>query len=196
MFCDFKRLVLFVIILLTLVGCVGVDSKTYYAGYYDQKLFDQRLAASKSTLSQQELLDETKLAEQGNAKAQLLVGLYYLTGSPSPVIADLVKAIYWVRRSAQQGNPDGQRWLGSLYRFGIGVPQDSSQELFWYTKAAESGDHIAQNILGFKYFYGVGVSYDNNRALEFWKKSANSGNVTAKTHLDNYYKQLQEQNNR
>ncbi len=62
MFSDFKRLVLFVIILFTLVGCVGVDSKKYYADYYDQKLFDQRLAASKSTLSRQELLDETKLA--------------------------------------------------------------------------------------------------------------------------------------
>lgn len=114
MFSYFKKLVLFVIILLILVGCAGVDHKKYYADhYYDNSMFIQQLAADNSKLSQQEFLDAAKLAEQGDAKAQFLIGRSYLIGSP--VIADLVKASYWVRKSAEQGDPDGQRLLGSLY---------------------------------------------------------------------------------
>ncbi len=193
MFYNTKRLILLIIISLTLVGCVGMDPKKDAELKNDNLntiIKSLSLSDSKIKVNQHEFSDAIKLAEQGEAKAQLNVGLSYLHGAP--VTTDLAKASYWLQKSAEQGNLDGQRLLGTLYRFGIGVFQDSSQELFWYTKAAENGDYKAQIILGYKYYYGIGVSKDVNRALELWKKSADSENedaqVFAQIFLDGHYK--------
>jgi hypothetical protein len=47
----------------------------------------------------------------------------------------------WFEQQAQQGNPVAQYGLGHMYRYGIGVQQDTGQAIHWYQLAA------AQNYL-------------------------------------------------
>src|SRR6202011_2624153 len=58
---------------------------------------------------------------------------------------------------AQNGNPEGQAYLGYLYAMGRGVPQDYTQAAIWYRRAAEQGHSGAQYELGLLYDKGQGV---------------------------------------
>ena len=75
------------------------------------------------------------LAEQGDARAQILIGKMYHEGRGVPW--DEVEAVRWYRRAAEQGHADAQFMLGMRYVGGLGVPQDYSEMLFWYYRAAQ-----------------------------------------------------------
>ena len=61
-------------------------------------------------------------------------------------------ALAQLQTAAQSGDANAQLWLGVMYNFGQGVPQDYAQALSWYRKAAEQGYADAQ--------YNLGVMYD------------------------------------
>ncbi len=81
------------------------------------------------------------LAEQGDASAQLRVGLLYAQGKGVP--PDQKKAFTWIRLAADQGLHDAQYFLGLLYEHGKGIPQDFIQAHKWYNLAGVNGDEIA-----------------------------------------------------
>ena len=58
---------------------------------------------------------------------------------------------------AQQGHAKAQYWLGKMYDFGEGIPQDYAEAVKWYRRAAEQGIAEAQNNLGYMYGNGHGV---------------------------------------
>src|SRR5208337_376285 len=62
------------------------------------------------------------LAEQGNALAQLGLGVMYVNGHG--VSQDYAQAVIWYRKAADQGNGRAQLGLGLMYANGHGVPQD------------------------------------------------------------------------
>ena len=76
------------------------------------------------------------LADQGNAKAQTLLGLMYAEGSG--VAQSYAEAMRWYRRAADQGDYNAQMFIGFLYRDGNGVPQDYVQSYLWLNLAAQS----------------------------------------------------------
>jgi TPR repeat protein len=78
------------------------------------------------------------LAEQGDANAQLLLGILYDKGLFGP--HDSVDALLWFEKAAAQGNANAQVWLGALYEAGKGVPQDFVQAYKWYTLGEANGD--------------------------------------------------------
>ena len=88
------------------------------------------------------------LADQGNARAQRLLGMMYNAGWGVP--KDDAEAVKWFRRAANQGDGDAQASLGAEYRNGTGVPQDYVHAYMWFILAAqteEPGVNItAQNI--------------------------------------------------
>jgi TPR repeat protein len=88
---------------------------------------------------------------------------------------------------AQQGNPDAQFSLGSIYFAGQGVPQDYSQAAQWYRKAAEQGYAYAQSNLGFLYENGYGVPQDYGQAVQWYRKAAEQGFANAQNNLGNLY---------
>ena len=45
------------------------------------------------------------------------------------------EALYWIEKSAEQGDAVGEDNLGFMYLKGLGVPQDSQEALYWYNKA-------------------------------------------------------------
>src|SRR5450759_299058 len=86
------------------------------------------------------------LAEQGNADAQLKLGVMYDHGEG--VRQDYKGAVKWFRLAADQGNADAQFYLGVMYDNGQGVPRDYKESVKWYQLAARQGNPYAQFNLG------------------------------------------------
>jgi TPR repeat protein len=103
------------------------------------------------------------LAQQGDAKAQALVGLINYRGSRD-MPRDLNEAANWFRRAAEQGNASGQFYLGTMCYQGQGVPQDYAEAAKWYRLAAEQGDPEAQYSLGVMYARGEAGQTDQVQA--------------------------------
>jgi TPR repeat protein len=104
-------------------------------------------------------------AEQGDAEAQVWVGLIYLNGWG--VKKNYAEALTWLQKSAAQGFASAQGRIGSMYKRGWGVPQNDAEAVLWYRKAAEGGDTDAQNVIGLAYALGEGVPKDYVRALSW-----------------------------
>jgi TPR repeat protein len=126
-----------------------------------------------------------KAADQGDAKAQFIVGTLYFTGQGVP--QDYVQSAAWLRKSAEQGDADAQNGLGLLYDLGQGVPQDYSQAVEWYRKAADQGLPAAQFSLGFRYAHGHGVTQDYAQAATWYRRAADQGNAKAQNNLGDLY---------
>ena len=57
------------------------------------------------------------------------------------------QAVYWFRKSANQGFDDAQYILGLCYHDGEGVTQNTQQAVYWLRKAAEQGHEGAKEAL-------------------------------------------------
>ena len=112
------------------------------------------------------------LAEQGDARAQHLLGAMYDNGRG--VTQDYTEAAKWYRLAAEQGVAKAQIILGAMYGFGEGVPQDYAEEAKWYRLAAEQGDARAQHLLGAMYGFGEGVPQDYVQAHMWFNLAAAS----------------------
>ena len=77
------------------------------------------------------------LAKQGDARAQVALGLLYYFGTG--VTEDHGQAAKWYRLAAEQGEAIAQFGLGSLYHHGQGVPQDFKTAHMWYNLATSNG---------------------------------------------------------
>jgi TPR repeat protein len=125
-------------------------------------------------------------ANSGDAGAELLVGLAYLTGdSENP--EDYTQAALWFRKSAEQGNVAAQSGLGLLYYAGKGVPKDSARAAVWFRKAADQGDTRSQVAVGVLYRDGDGVVQDSGQALVWFRKAADQGDAEAEFNLGLIY---------
>jgi TPR repeat protein len=94
-------------------------------------------------------------AENGDARAQTLLGLIYFHGRG--ISKDEVEAAKWFRRAADQGDATAQFHLGLMYAKGRGVPQNFAEAAKWVRLAADAGDAEAQFNLGVMYYKGEGV---------------------------------------
>src|SRR5262249_372208 len=94
------------------------------------------------------------LADQGQAGAQVILGVMYANGQGVP--QNQVEAMKWYRLAADQGEAGAQTALGVVYANGLGVPKDSAMAVEWFRKAADQGNANAQNNLGTMYDRGNG----------------------------------------
>jgi len=123
----------------------------------------------------------TLLANKGNAKAQMIVGLKYLKGDG--VAANDTQAAYWFMRAAKGEDPIAENLLGSLFQAGHGVPADTVQAMHWYEAAAQQGNrHAMSNLAG---LYAAGKDGERNlaEAARWFEQSANLGYVDAQFNL-------------
>ena len=114
-------------------------------------------------------------AEKGDARAQCYIGLMYRDGS-STLARDPEKSLYWIKKSAEQGNEIAIEELGYKYYEGFGIEQDYTQALKWLKLAAEKGKSSAYSSVGIMYRDGLGVDSDLTLAEENFKKGATAGN--------------------
>lgn len=125
------------------------------------------------------------LADRGDARAQMVLGLAYQNGDG--VGRDFATALRWYRQSATLGYPQAQITLGSIYAVGDGVPQDFAIAASWYQKAADQGDVVAQNLMADLYQSGRGVPQDYVLAASWYQRAADQGDVLAQFTLGLYY---------
>ncbi len=77
-----------------------------------------------------------KAAEQGDARAQGLLGVMYNLGRGVP--QNYTEAVKWWRKAAKQGYAEAQFGLGGKYATGHGVMQSGAVAADWFYKAGVS----------------------------------------------------------
>ncbi len=129
-----------------------------------------------------------KAAEQGDANAQLKLGLRYAF-SPWNT-KDEKLAAQWFEKAAGQGQFEAEYRYGFALLKGLGVVQDYKAAFFWLEKAAGSGYADAQFVLGEMYQLGLFVNSDNERAYLWFNLAAAQGVKGAASSRDLLVKQL------
>lgn len=146
-----------------------------------------------------------KAAEQGDAKAQTIMGLmaqeagdsreavrwFRLAAEQGEAGAqsrlgeqcylggDLAEARLWLGKAAAQGDASSQARLGAMCYLGQGAPRDNAEALKWLRLASAQGDPGAQGSLGLMYALGDGVPRDNVEACAWLLKAGAGGNEQA-----------------
>jgi len=133
--------------------------------------------ASAATPPQQAALTPldklTQMANAGNAKAELLIGLKYLDGDG--VTANDGDAAKWLERAAEQGMAVAQYRLGTMYERGRGVQADTAKAVKWYQLAAQAGNRKAMHNLAVAYASGTGITKNLPEAARWFSKAAALG---------------------
>jgi TPR repeat protein len=91
----------------------------------------------------------------------------YLNGTGEA--QDIVQAVFWWRKAAEQGDASGLVNLGYSYEKGEGVTIDLAQAIALYRQAAELGDSTALFNLGDCYSDGTGVDKNEIEAYAYYK---------------------------
>jgi len=125
------------------------------------------------------------LAQQGDARAQFLLGSLYAQGYGVP--QDYSVATQWFRRAAEQGHVAAQYNLGVRYHEGRGAPRDPSQAAEWFWRAAQQGFARAQYNLGVLYANGDGVQRDASQAAQWFRQAADQEDPKAQYNLGLFY---------
>ena len=125
-------------------------------------------------------------AQQGDMKAQFILGLMYATGEGVP--ENDAEAVKWFKLAAQQGYMDAQFNLGLMYANGEGVPENDAEAVKWYKLAAQQGLMQAQYNLGFMYASGEGVPENFVKAYS-WASIARAQGYAPADALKSYLKE-------
>ena len=110
-----------------------------------QSSFDKGASAYKRGDFETALTVFRPLAENGDAKAQSILGLMYSYGEGVPV--DYREAARWYRRAAEQSSSVAQYNLGMFYLEGKGVSQNTDEAIKWLAKSADGGHFRARSEL-------------------------------------------------
>ena len=76
------------------------------------------------------------------------------------------RPVSWYRRAAEQGYADAQDYLGAMYNYGWGVPENDAEAAKWWRKAAEQGLATGEYHLGGMYRFGAGLPKDHKEAVK------------------------------
>ena len=128
------------------------------------------------------------LAEQGNAKAPLFLGVMYEFGQG--VNKNSAEAVKWYRKAAEQGDAKAQLFLGRMYDEGHGQTQDYAEAMKWYRKAAEQGEAEAQYHMGLMHENGTVVPQNKVLALMWFNLAAAQDDLFATERRDNLNKYM------
>ena len=145
---------------------------------------DYRLTLERSEFKQysKELLEDIKLAEQGDAEAQFRLGKRHYEGDG--VEWDYNEAAKWYHMAAEHGNTNAQYNLGVLYEqdvleeWGPAWESDLEEAMKWFCKAAENGNANAQYRLGEYY-----EDSDWGKADKWYRMAAEQGDAKAQIRL-------------
>jgi TPR repeat protein len=116
-------------------------------------------------------------AENGLARAQTTLALYYLDGIL--VEKDFDLAFNFFQAAAASGDLEGIVGLGVNFARGYGCEKNLERAKQLYEIAAERGAAQAQFNLAWCYHYGLGVDRDFGLALKWYSVAAEQGNAGA-----------------
>jgi TPR repeat protein len=125
------------------------------------------------------------LSEQGNAVAQLKLGIIFSRGKVSS--PDQVAALRWFTKAAEQGQAEAQFELGRIYRDGLVARVDGQAAVYWFERAAEKATSHAINALGELYLGYQDVPRDYAIARGWFLRGAELGNSASMYNLGVLY---------
>ena len=129
------------------------------------------------------------LAQDGNAKAQFLLGKMYDNGQG--VAGDYKRAMHWYEKSADNGYGPAQFALGMVLHCGLnGVRRDTDRGIKLFIKAAEQGHALAMVNLAVAYYQGEGVQKDPLMVFVWSSLGASFGNGQARRFRDKIEQKL------
>jgi TPR repeat protein len=121
-------------------------------------------------------------AQSGDSRAQYLLGTVYRFGKLG-VVKDGPNSVTWFRKSAEQGEPKGQYYLGRSYfdfdGYTTGVAKDTRLAVSWWRQSAAQGDADAQEALAFCYGKGFGGLVQNEIEAYAYLILASRSNASA-----------------
>ncbi len=120
-------------------------------------------------------------AEQGNVKAQYVLGCCY--NGDHGFAREPAQAAKWWGVAAANGMAEAQFCVGLSCFMGEGVPKDASLAVKWWRMAAAQDHPDAQYFLGLSYHTGLGAPKDNTQAIYWLRKSASHGSKAASDQL-------------
>lgn len=128
----------------------------------------------------------TRAADGGHAAAQAAIGEILEQADSNE------EAIEYFRKSAVQGNADGQFGLGTMLASGTGAAKNIAEARKWIVLAAEQGHKLAINELALAYIVG-GLDIPEDRrqsaeALRWIRTAADNGYLTAMEKLAAAYR--------
>ncbi len=100
---------------------------------------------------------------------------------------DFAQAVPLLTQAAQQGLPNAQGLLGSMYLIGKGVAKDFPKALTLLKQAATQGHAEAQSLIGAIYLVGKEVPQDVKQAVQWLQKAAGQGLADAQYLLGALY---------
>jgi TPR repeat protein len=135
------------------------------------------------TNSNRELDWISHLAHDGDAGAQLQLGLAYRDGRYG-LEPDAKTGRYWLSEAARHGNDYAADLLANTYAKGEGGAPDSHQAVRWWEVAAREGNADAQTHLG-QYLLSQGRE---DEASNWLRRAANRGDDAAHAELTKLYR--------
>jgi len=118
-----------------------------------------------------------RAADGGHAAAQAMLAGILAHADSDP------EALEYFRKSAAQGNADGQLGYGNMLAIGQGTKKDVAEGRRWIEKAAEQGHPTAINQMAHAYMSGEFDTPEEARkgaeALRWIKAAADSGYIAA-----------------
>lgn len=165
--------IVLVLAVLVLSGCERLEG--YDAGRFALKLGDYPKA----------LREFQALSEAGDARAQVILGTLYATGSGVP--KDESKASSYYSLSAHSGNARAQYLLAVAYEHGSGLARNPDQALVWMKRSAENGYPIAMIQLARQYEADRGNPEGLNLAIMWLTRAHEYGDNSAAVMLDGLY---------
>ncbi|MBQ7166435.1 MAG: SEL1-like repeat protein [Treponema sp.] len=130
------------------------------------------------------LLD--KESRSHSSKLQYQIGDSYFSGT-NGARKDYEKAVFWLEKSAEQGNDMAQYALACCYTNGLGVEKDEDKAFDLYSKAAEQGNVSACFSLAQCYEDGKGVNWDLFKAFSLYLKLLLEGESQAEKKIRDLY---------
>lgn len=144
--------------------------------------FDKGLRAYKNKDFATAMKEWMPLADQGDAEAQLNIGVMYASGQG--VQKNEREAVRWYRSAAERGSPVAQTYLGWMYRNGVGITQDVNRAATWFVIAAQQGDPSGQRAIGLLYRDGVSVQKNPLVAYAWLSLAVSAGLSVAQEERD------------
>ena len=115
-------------------------------------------------------------ADQGFPQAEYTIGKLLYEGKT--VEKDLTKAIEYLEKAAERGNPYAAYLAGKI-RLTEDSVKDIEKAIRNFEIAAQAGNAYAEYQIGRLFFFGSDVPRDEDKGMEYLKSSAEHGNEYA-----------------
>lgn len=132
-----------------------------------------------------EKIEVMHILDENHMDYQYEQGIRYLYGKD--IEKNIDQGVYFLEKSANQGNHNALMKLAWIYMYGVGVDSNHVKSIRFYTQAAEDNNIKAQYLLGDFYNEGKYVEQDFIEAFKWFKLAAENGHDQAQYRLSYAY---------